>query len=380
MKKHVLLSAFSIATLLSGSAFGQKNLVTNPSFDELMGKVKTRGQIEMATGWSSPSETDKADLFIKGNDKKPDINNPDNTFGREEPIDGDVYAGFMAYSYKEAVPRTYLQTKLEKPLIAGKTYCVRFFVSLSDLSKYAVNNIGMNISAKSPKDKDLLAYSVQASVVKRGNPIYNDNSYWQEVCGTFVAAGGEKYITIGNFEKQDLVKTEKMKRPSEYKQQQTNDAYYFIENVSIVNSADDPECACGTKDEKGMQVVYTKEISSEGDLTAEQKINMISVYFEENQTAVTEAFFPQINELIKEMQGNSAMRIQVVGHSDFNEAQSVTVDHSAKRAEAVKAYIVSKGIDANRLEVVAKKDSEPATDDQTKAGRAQNRRVVFVVK
>ncbi len=86
---------------------------------------------------------------------------PDNVKGRAESKDGANYAGLMAYSEREAQPRTYIQTKLEKKLLPGKKYCIKMHVQLSDLSKYAIGDLGMYISSKAIKLKDIENYDIQ---------------------------------------------------------------------------------------------------------------------------------------------------------------------------------------------------------------------------
>jgi OOP family OmpA-OmpF porin len=62
-----------------------------------------------------------------------------------------------------------------------------------------------------------------------------------------------------------------------------------------------------------------------------------------------------------------------VGTDAYNQKLSV------RRATAVKNYLVSKGIDANRIQIEGKGESQPVADNKTSAGRAKNRRVQIEV-
>src|SRR5690606_21385660 len=145
-------------------------------------------------------------------------------------------------------PRSYIQTKLTKSLIAGKSYCVKFHVSLADLSKYANNGIGVHFSTGKIKQADIAEGTIVPQVTKPGNPIINEMGTWAPVCTEYLADGTEKYLTIGNFAKQEEVLTEKMKRPREFTQPQIRGAYYYIDEISVVAVAHlSSPCMCEEK-------------------------------------------------------------------------------------------------------------------------------------
>ena len=67
--------------------------------------------------------------------------------------------------------------------------------------------------------------------------------------------------------------------------------------------------------------------------------------------------------------------IVAVGHADWIGTDAYNQKLSERRAAAVKAYLVSKGIPANRIHTEGKGESQPVADNKTKEGRAKNRRV-----
>jgi outer membrane protein OmpA-like peptidoglycan-associated protein len=72
---------------------------------------------------------------------------------------------------------------------------------------------------------------------------------------------------------------------------------------------------------------------------------------------------------------NKDAKITVVGYTDSTGKAAANAALSAKRAAAVKAYLVSKGVDASRLSTEGKGAANPVGDNKTKAGREANRRV-----
>ncbi|QVQ29518.1 outer membrane protein OmpA [Achromobacter deleyi] len=82
-----------------------------------------------------------------------------------------------------------------------------------------------------------------------------------------------------------------------------------------------------------------------------------------------------LNQVAQQVRGIELETIIAVGHTDSIGTEAYNQKLSERRAASVKAYLVSKGIDPNRIYTEGKGKLQPIASNKTKEGRAQNRRV-----
>ena len=87
----------------------------------------------------------------------------------------------------------------------------------------------------------------------------------------------------------------------------------------------------------------------------------------------------KLDDLVGKIKGISLEVIIAVGHTDSVGSDAYNQKLSVKRAEAVKAYLVTKGIEKNRVYTEGKGEKQPVADNKTSEGRAKNRRVEIEV-
>ena len=103
------------------------------------------------------------------------------------------------------------------------------------------------------------------------------------------------------------------------------------------------------------------------------------ILFDVDKTELKGAAKTNIANLAESLSKNPQTNILIVGHTDNTGTDEHNMDLSIRRAEAVKAYIVSGGVSSARLSTQGKGESEPIADNTTADGRAQNRRVEIAI-
>jgi outer membrane protein OmpA-like peptidoglycan-associated protein len=120
---------------------------------------------------------------------------------------------------------------------------------------------------------------------------------------------------------------------------------------------------------------YEKVVVKKDKIELKEKL-----YFAWNQAVLQDASFPVLDEVVKVLNDNKGLRVQVEGHTSSEGADDRNQTLSENRAEAVLAYLAAHGIDKARLTPKGFSSSIPIDTNATVAGRENNRRVEFVVQ
>jgi OOP family OmpA-OmpF porin len=97
--------------------------------------------------------------------------------------------------------------------------------------------------------------------------------------------------------------------------------------------------------------------------------------FDFDKSVLKPAAISSLNSLAGKVKSLTLEVIVAVGHTDSIGTDAYNQKLSIRRAEAVKKYLVSQGIEAKRIYVEGKGESQPVADNKTAEGRAKNRRV-----
>lgn len=105
-----------------------------------------------------------------------------------------------------------------------------------------------------------------------------------------------------------------------------------------------------------------------------------AVEFEVNKAKIKPTSFALLDEIVELLKKYPAYVMNLDGYTDNTGSDKVNDRLSKERAEAVRDYFISKGVEASRLEAAGHGSSNPVADNSTKEGRAKNRRVVMKMK
>ena len=102
-------------------------------------------------------------------------------------------------------------------------------------------------------------------------------------------------------------------------------------------------------------------------------------FFDFNKSVIKPEGKAKLDDLIGKIKDINLEVIIAVGHTDSVGSDAYNQKLSVRRSEAVKAYLVSKGIEKNRVYTEGKGEKQPVADNKTAEGRAKNRRVEIEV-
>lgn len=322
---------------------------------------------ELIPGWTSPGTS--ADYY-NYNRKVQDV--PDHmqsTAGRSG------YAGIMVYNSRRESYSEHLQTRLKSTLVKGKKYCLTLDVMLSENAGYFTEKFEVLFSARADYT---ISDSTASDSLRRFTYLHTfDNiNRWQQLCECFMADGTEQYLTLGLFSLKDAEATKTVFRYTSLMDINAS-AYYLIDNVSIKEVPGDQTCVqklvVKRLEKKKQEVLKNNAFAIL--LTGEARsITFKNVQFETNRSDLKKESFPELEQLLTFLE-NSNVTIEIAGFTDNVGSARLNQALSTARAESIKTWLVTRGIEDNRLSPVGYGATNFVADNNSEASRQLNRRV-----
>lgn len=159
----------------------------------------------------------------------------------------------------------------------------------------------------------------------------------------------------------------KISEAKDYKLSVEAEGFMFVnETITLEGEADQEKIA--------MKIIEMRKL----------EVGLVSVlrniYFEFNRATFKQDSYNELNKLERMLQQNTAMNVEIGGHTDIVGTKNYNKLLSQKRAEAVKDFLTKKGIDSRRITAMGYGSAKPlASNDDEEDGRELNRRVEFKV-
>jgi outer membrane protein OmpA-like peptidoglycan-associated protein len=112
-----------------------------------------------------------------------------------------------------------------------------------------------------------------------------------------------------------------------------------------------------------------------------KKIQILEkIHFEYDKSDILADSFPILDEVAQVLGDNPTIKLTIEGHTDIMGSHEYNMKLSQARVDSVRNYLISKGINQDRLLAVGYGATRPIADNATALGRAMNRRVEFVIQ
>ncbi len=109
------------------------------------------------------------------------------------------------------------------------------------------------------------------------------------------------------------------------------------------------------------------------------QIVLHNIFFEFDKADLLPESIGELNRLYQVMKENPNIKVEIAGHTDSVGTAQYNKKLSLERAEAVKQWLIDKGIEPSRIKALGFGETKPIADNSTDEGRAKNRRVTFTI-
>lgn len=204
-----------------------QNLVPNYSFELFSScPILGPGDVVSAIPWVAPT-LNTPEYFNECSPLSSTSSVPKNFAGYQWARTGKAYAGITTFAPSLPNTRDYVQVQLTDSLVAGRLYCVGYYVNLSNIVQYASNGFSAYFSNTPISCSSGCFFSYTPQFNYSGS-VVSDTLNWTLIAGTFTAAGGEKYMTIGNFNNDTNTNFSIVNSGAA-----SQSAYYYIDDVYV---------------------------------------------------------------------------------------------------------------------------------------------------
>lgn len=343
-----------------------QNLVRNGSFEKGDCPTSRNYGSSVCALWNTVST---ADYFTECSEGE--VKPQENFMGQQAPYSGNAFAGmFTGHGTKTYITEV-LHTELTKPLEKGKKYRVEFYYSLAENAGLISRSIGCAFSDKFAYKEvkislgigyspifDLNFVLVEADTIKLSN-----TENWILFQQEYTALGGEKYLYLAGVPVEGESCIKRKDAPPATVNPYAGYAYYYIDEVSMVKQNED-----------GSYPIVAPELAVSEEAN---DYSFSNIYFATKSHLLNDTSIKALNKLAEVLQENPRWGIVIQGHTDTVGNENENLILSESRANTVKEYLLSEGVESERIKIEALGSGTPLSSNASEEERAKNRRVVI---
>ncbi len=405
MKKILIL----IFTLTFLNSFGQiitktPEIDDQTSYETDITKVEIRGNYTIVSFSYQVSESRGNNLQFQF----PFPNNRQPTAGYTISFNPKSYLNGNGKRFKYIKCTGIPEMPEEKQVFAGEKYRFTVYFEKIDAGIETFNLIeGKNRPEERHQYWNFYGVHINNPLIKQAIPTIEskNNEVFVTIKGKVLDANTNKPITAkvsfrvdNNKQKTDSVLTNNL---GEYSFKIQPNTYTFIASAQAYeDSQESMDLSKIIKNQQFLQNIYLnptkitivekeKSIETQPKTTPitepsitkieENKFRLNNIFFKVGEANLTEESTVQLNDLLKNLQENTAMKIRLEGHTDNVGDPEKNKRLSIERAYNMREYLIGKGMAGNRILIKGYGDTKPIADNSTEEGRKQNRRVEFVI-
>ncbi|NND94437.1 MAG: OmpA family protein [Flavobacteriales bacterium] len=330
--------------------------------------------------WTSPTQT-TPDLFSTRVSNTCWSHPAKHSSNRQRPKDGDNMVGIKCFGTggTETYWHEYVQVQLKEPLKEDTLYYLEFYANASNRASRICNNIGALVHKEQISTRDRKPLYITPTINSE-KKVKQSLLGWKKISGVFRASGGEEFVSIGNFYRDDETDSERLETGKD-------GAYYYLDEVTLRRARPgEYESPRPTKSKPEAPLIVLEERATTEEVAIEEvsyevgtTIELKNIHFEFDRAELHPDSQEELDDLANMLFDNPYIHIKLSGHTDNVGNEEYNQKLSEARAQAVVAYLLHKDVEKDRLEFKGYGSLMPIRSNETEEGRTANRRVEFEV-
>lgn len=149
------------------------------------------------------------------------------------------------------------------------------------------------------------------------------------------------------------------------------------DSIARADAARQAEIARAQAEQDSLRLVREREQRDAAQNGDAMRVLEATIYYDFDRATLTDAAHSLLMAKVPVLQANPAMHIRITGHTDDRGSSEYNLALGLRRASEAKAFLVSNGIDANRIEITSMGAEQPAVQGDNEEAWSKNRRAEF---